>query len=336
MTRFLLAILLASAAGSAFFAVPYFDLDSSYTGATAGIISLSAISALLLMVIRRPRDKSSGNTETAGQVATQTIPTENPEPVSRQQPITRPITENVTRPVPESHLNQPDLIRERPPSTETHAPARPRGYMGDQPGLQVSNDYMRKRLTQPDETLPPKDDYAPQLASIGDVNAASETTSRAAEQRQSTGKFIPFDEYLEPEQVALSDQLEPPSFQESVSRGTGSVAHEVRSPSPDSLVVDPLTTPTESNVPEVHSSSPESAMRQTETTQSEIAPQPPPNTPDEITTDIENPGQSLQRRLPTALDYYRREGVSSAVWAGVATSVVVSAVLWQLTRNGRS
>ena len=46
--------------------------------------------------------------------------------------------------------------------------------------------------------------------------------------------------------------------------------------------------------------------------------------------------RALQRRLPSALAYYRREGVSTAVWAGVATSVLVTAFAWRARRNGRS
>ena len=45
--------------------------------------------------------------------------------------------------------------------------------------------------------------------------------------------------------------------------------------------------------------------------------------------------RAIQRRLPNALTYYRRDGVSSAVWAGVATSVAVTAAVWLLTRSSR-
>ena len=45
--------------------------------------------------------------------------------------------------------------------------------------------------------------------------------------------------------------------------------------------------------------------------------------------------RAIQRRLPSALSYYRQDGVSSAVWAGVATSVVVTAAVWLLTRGNR-
>ena len=45
--------------------------------------------------------------------------------------------------------------------------------------------------------------------------------------------------------------------------------------------------------------------------------------------------RAIQRRLPNALTYYRRDGVSSAVWAGVATSVVVTAAVWLLTRSNK-
>ena len=45
--------------------------------------------------------------------------------------------------------------------------------------------------------------------------------------------------------------------------------------------------------------------------------------------------RAIQRRLPNALTYYRRDGVSSAVWAGVATSVVVTAAVWLLTRGNK-
>jgi hypothetical protein len=47
-------------------------------------------------------------------------------------------------------------------------------------------------------------------------------------------------------------------------------------------------------------------------------------------------GRALQRRVPMALAYYRRDGVASAVWAGVAASVAVTTIVWLLARNGKS
>ena len=46
--------------------------------------------------------------------------------------------------------------------------------------------------------------------------------------------------------------------------------------------------------------------------------------------------RALQRRVPMALAYYRRDGVASAVWAGVAASVAVTTVVWLPSRNGQS
>ena len=45
---------------------------------------------------------------------------------------------------------------------------------------------------------------------------------------------------------------------------------------------------------------------------------------------------ALERRLPGALAYYRREGVAPAFWAGVAASVVVTTAVWLARSNARS
>jgi hypothetical protein len=55
----------------------------------------------------------------------------------------------------------------------------------------------------------------------------------------------------------------------------------------------------------------------------------------DVVVNLGEASRALQRRIPAAIAYYRRDGVSSAVWAGVATSVAVTAAVWLLNRNGR-
>jgi hypothetical protein len=55
----------------------------------------------------------------------------------------------------------------------------------------------------------------------------------------------------------------------------------------------------------------------------------------DVVVNLGEASRALQQRIPAAIAYYRRDGVSSAVWAGVATSVAVTAAVWLLNRNGR-
>ncbi len=302
MTRFVVIVILLAAAASAFFVVAYFDLDRSYAGALTGIAALSIVSTLLVMLMRRPGAKSPAGSGAGAPALAQSAPAPDPATAPRTPETPSPVE---TIAVPAALGEQPDTpaSRPQPPSPVNEHPAvKPRGYMGEENGPPAVSDYMRKRLAEPDEAAVAAVAASPPEAAVAAVPPAP---AEAAEHPESAaGAFTPFAEQAQDEKNDASDG------------GGGGDRRPADEPPP----------PRSTAPRQPQASTPGPALPTTT----------PGLAPAALAMSVERASRALQRRLPTALDYYRREGVSSAVWAGVATSVIVTAMLWRLTRNGRS
>lgn len=359
MTRFVVLVVLLAAAASAFFVVPYFDFDGSYAGALAAIAALSVISTLLVMLTRRPGAKSEEVTATGAPALAQPAPAPPPAATTLPPETPRPPA-TVAVPVAQSEPpGTPDARPGPPPAAAGRLAGRSRAYMGEQNGAPPSSDYMRKRLAEPGEAA---------------VAAVPPAPAEAAPRQEPTaGAFRPFAERTEHQEHEDNAEHEasgggepsaqPHSEQPQVAQAQYEqplAEHPLAETSPDEqpLAEQPLVESSPDEQPQGQPSPSEPSQAEASRVYPSAGPpspqtpapeQPPTSTsgpalsittPQPATTElalnIERAGRALQRRLPTALDYYRREGVSSAIWAGVATSVVVTAMLWRLTRDGRS
>ena len=281
-----------------FFAGLYFDAVGSYDGALLTFASLWGVAALLVLMARQPAPKAA---------AAATVRADGgPEP---ERPAAAP--------APAAEEREQAPADARPPTV------RPGAYMGERK-VRAAQDYMRQRLVEgrdsadespaflpagePDVPAPSRELPAgpaaaadgPATPSNGGSSPPDSSHSEDAPDRAEppAGEFIPFEELDEP---APRRDSEPPDRLRA--EPAFAAAH---------LPVFDRPTPVRRGAP--------AAMPQAV----------------ERSVNLGQASRALQRRVPMALAYYRRDGVASAVWAGVAASVAVTTVVWLLSRNGKS
>ncbi|HJM74647.1 MAG TPA: MFS transporter [Dehalococcoidia bacterium] len=326
-----------------FVAGAYYDAMGSYNGALITFAALWFIAAGLVMLARQPKPKaalpaepltpedpaaffeagatlpptSEGDAEHATEpVAAVTAVAEPPEhaaapPPSREPPPAKmPMIDadpehDPPPPEPSEATEMQDAAQEvgraTPADEASPRPTtpRPRDYMTEDEGTQSVRDYMRQQIDVPRER-----------PANGSTPASSEPAPEAA--------AAPEAEPRAEEPVAAEEDR---SFGEEPN-------HEPHD--------EPVPMPEE---PPQYDSPPER-----ERERADYGPpswEPAQSLPfgerwtAEPSVNLGQATRAIQRRLPSALSYYRQDGVSSAVWAGVATSVVVTAAVWLLTRGNR-
>ena len=293
------------AATGPFFAGLYFDAAGSYDGALLTFASLWGIAALLVLMARQPAPKAAApaTVRAAG----------GPEP-ERPAAAPAPAAERRDAPAVSATESAPTVAR-RPTM-------RPGAYMGEA-NVRARQDYMRQQLVEgrdpaherpaflpgePDEPARPVELPAGRAAtadgavtpSNGGSSPPGTVHSEDAPDRAapSAGEFIPFEQLGEPEDRRSGEP-------------------------PDRLPAEPAF----AGARPLLFDRPTRVRRR--------APAAMPRTV-EPSVNLGRASRALERRLPMALAYYRRDGVASAVWAGVAASVAVTTVVWLLTRDGKS
>ncbi len=325
-------------AGGPYFAGAYFDAVGSYDGALIAFASLWFVATLLILFARQPKSKvtvdgapvspddPAASFEAGAQLETAEPDGDVPAPSPRATGVEAepepavavpgreyaPSPRRVERepePPPREPMEVFSVMNEMDQPTrelEAHAPApRPRDYMSDEDGRQPVRDYMHQQID------------APREAGTNGANGANRAASNGGEadsagQAESEYGFTEFEEIeggedRPPDETAAAEEPAPaaqPSDQfEPRRRYQPPPAWRPSRPSRPSLPSLP--------------SLPGSGLRPA------------------AGVNLGEAGRALQRRIPAALAYYRRDGVSSAVWAGVATSVAVTAAVWLLSRNGK-
>ena len=312
---------IAFSAAGPFFAGLYFDAMGSYDGALLTFASLWGIAALLVLMARQPAPKAAAAaTVRAGG---------GPEP---ERPAAAPAPAAEEREQAQADAPAMDA---RPAATESgpavaRPPAvRPGAYLGETK-VRAAQDYMRQQLVEgrdssdqgpaflpagePDEPAPSGELPAgPAAAADGPVTPSNGGSSPPGTVRSEdaphsedapdraeppAGEFIPFEELGEP---APGRNAEPPDRLRAEPAFVGA-----------RLPVFDRPTPVRRRAP---AATPRAVER---------------------SVNLGQASRALQRRVPMALAYYRRDGVASAVWAGVAASVAVTTVVWLLSRNGKS
>ena len=317
MTRLAAFVALPVVAAVAFLAVRYFDLGGSYAGSLAGFATLSLTSTLLVMLARRRTSKDAAVTTAADAPdpdrPAATAPPPGPEPSAAAVSTAGGGEPDApaARPEREPSVVGPAARPEREAAAVGPAAAKPRAYMGEADEPTPESDYMRRRLTEPNAGAdpppngsaqsPPEDPRPSQQAA--DLEPAAPEYESPQLREPISGEFISPDEH---DQIDEHAGPEPPP-----------------QPRPSPLERPSPRTP----VPE-QPQLPASGHALPATT--------PVAATTALTVNLGRASRALQRRVPAALDYYRRQGVAPSIWTGVATSVVVGAVLWGLSRNGRS
>ena len=320
MTRLAAFVALPVVAAVAFFAVRYFDLGGSYAGALAGFATLSVTSTLLVMLARRPSAKDAAATTAADGPEPSRPAATAPPPVPEPEPAAAAVSTAgggepdapAAPPEREPSVVGPAARPEREAAAVGPAAAKPRSYMGEDDEPTSEGDYMHRRLAQPSAGAdPPPDGSAqspPEDPGPSQQPASAEPPAPEQESPQLrepiSGEFIPADERDQIDQHAAPEPPRPPQRPAPLKWPSPRTPVPERPQLPASGHALPATTPVAAATA--------------------------------LTVNLGQASRALQRRVPAALDYYRREGVAPSIWAGVATSVVVTAVLWRLTRNGRS
>ncbi|MEE8336717.1 MAG: MFS transporter [Dehalococcoidia bacterium] len=352
-------VMIIFSASGPFFAGAYYDALGSYDGALITFASLWFVAAGLIMLARQPKPKvaapsapAPGETPAAAMQAAASIedgaagPAERAaepvaavparsaagapaDPVARAaslrlppppSPAKTPITN--AEPAPDAPPPEPLEVTAmedagqqtagiaeavpRRPSTQ-----RPRDYMSDDDGSQPLRDYMRQQLDVPRET--PTNGSAP----------ASQPEPEPEPQPASELEPAPQPESRPGASVADTEAAE-----------AAGPAEPVAEPSRDDVADEGAPMPEQPQPPEP-SPAPGRGGYGPPSWQPAQPALPDGGPGAERSVNLGEATRAIQRRLPNALTYYRRDGVATAVWAGVATSVAVTAAVWLLTRNSK-
>ena len=349
-------VMIIFSASGPFFAGWYYDALGSYDGALITFGALWFVAAALVMMARQPKPKAAapsapvpgetpavamqaaasvedgaaGPAERAAEpvaVAARSAAGAPADPVARAaslrlppppSPATTPITED--EPAPDAPPPEPLEVTAmedtgqqtagvaeavpRRPSTP-----RPRDYMSDDDGSQPLRDYMRQQLDVPRET--PTNGSAP------------------ASQPEPTPEPEPEPPPPPPEPVAGVGDTEAAEAAEPAE----AVAEQPR----DEAADEGAPMPEQPQPPEPPPAPGRGGYGPPswQPAQAAQAALPDGGREAERSVNLGEATRAIQRRLPNALSYYRRDGVATAVWAGVATSVAVTAAVWLLTRDSK-
>ncbi|HJM88736.1 MAG TPA: MFS transporter [Dehalococcoidia bacterium] len=350
-----LPVTILFSAGGPLFAGVYFDRVGSYDGAFVTFASLWFVATLLIMFARQPKPKAMpppavvtpdspaaffepgadidvppstpepaapavANAAPAPPVppavptVASPVPPAVPPPTSRPEPAPAMAAGAADQPAGDEPAEEPEEIPVTAPTTGSRTVIwRPRDYMSGEDAAELVPDYMNKQIDAPQEA--PSADAAP----VASTNGGSSAT--AAEPPPEPPLELPADSVIaapapEPEPRPMPDfdefdgeaEPEPVPEPEPVRERVRSAetASQFRPP--------PGWTPPRKSLPGGAS---DGGLRRSPS------------------LNLGSASRALQKRLPGAVSYYRRDGVSSAVMAGVATSVAVTAAAWMLSRNAK-
>ena len=324
-------IVLPAMAAGLLVALRLLDLDDSYVGALLAFGALSVLTTLLFALVRR-RPARAVEPPSAEPPSAEP-PTAAPPAVAPPGAATAAVDAPPVAPVAPPSLPPPPGAgaaakalaplaaggRAAPP------PGPPRGYMGEANGAPPVHDYMRRRLTEPREPIdvPQRGPVAQPPRRERRASGAPPEHGRAA---APAGEFIPFAAPAAPAARAAERGASPAG----ASAPAAPAAPAASAPAAAARAAERGASPARASAPAVEARPPAPPV---------VAERPAGALRPRTVTpsvDLGSASRALQRRLPSALAYYRREGVATAVWAGVATSVLVTAVAWRARRGGRS
>ena len=292
-------------AGGPFFAGAWFDLSGSYNGVLITLASMSVVAALLILRARPPAPKETaavavpaGEPQRAPPAPAPALMPAPPEPAA--EPVA---TMALAGDAPMASSPLPAQVGEEAAAEEADA-----GTTADEE-QRPERDYMRERIAEPGPgRAGPAREPAP---AAPDSNAARSAPEKAPEQ---AGEEAPALEDAE----RRRDELPAAAF----------LPFDEFDEFEDAVELEPQPgTAGESRPAEPHhDGSPQEATVPAAMQWTTVVP----------SVNLGGASRALQSRRDAALAYYRREGVAPAAWAGVAASVVVSAIVWRMTRNGRS
>ena len=299
-------------AGGPIFAGGYYDLIGTYDGALFTFAGLWVVGALLILLARQPAPRKAG---AAAAPALPASPPAPPHPTQARPVAPRP-PDPAPQPVASTNGGTPLTARRGDRSPARRAD---RSYMGKAKAASASGrDYMRIALPPGREPPPP-----PRAGEAPPARPSSPAGGGAASGPAPDAAITPR------EAVAIPRAPEPPR---PTPRGEASTAppRQTREQRADGPQREPLAgaAANENSGPPAAPAAPasEAARRAVARWRREIATEP--------AFSLGQARRVIERRLPLAIARYRRDGTASAVAVGVTASVVATATLWLLTRNG--
>ncbi len=301
-------------AGGPIFAGGYYDLIGTYDGALITFAGLWVVGALLILLARQPAPRRAG---AAPAPPGPTPPSRPPSPPQARPAAPRP-PDPVPQPVASTNGGTPLTTRTGDQSAARRAD---RSYMGEEkPVSDRGRDYMRIAL--PPGREPPPAPHADEAlparppSPVEGGEASGPAPDAAPPSREATvAPGAPEPPLPTPRVEASSAPAEGTPERRSDGAQRERLAGAAASGSNGS-----------SAAPAAPAS--EAARRTVARWRREIAIEP--------ALSLGQARRAIERRLPLALARYRRDGTASAVAVGVTASVVATATLWLLTRNGSS
>jgi sugar phosphate permease len=346
-----LPVTILFSAGGPLFAGVYFDRVGSYDGAFVTFASLWFLATVLIMFARQPKPKAApapaviapdGPVDFFEPGADIDVPPPAPEPVapavvsaapavalttaalpaapaptslppaSRPDPVTEMAADAAEQPAEDEPAEEPVEASVTALTTGSRTVIwRPRDYMSGEDATEPVPDYMNKQIDAPREA--PGAEAEPAASTNGGLAAAAAESSpeppadRVDDEPEPALRSVPssmpdFDEFDAEPEPEFPPQPEPAGERVASDEPTS----QFRSP--------PDWTPPQQALPGGAS---DGGLRRSPS------------------LNLGSASRALQKRLPNAVSYYQRDGVSSAVMAGVATSVAVTAAAWMLSRGGK-